>query len=30
MRGMQVFLDPQDLVRATQAKIAALGAGGEK
>jgi Cys-tRNA(Pro)/Cys-tRNA(Cys) deacylase len=30
MRGMQVFLDPQDLVRATQAKVAAIGAGEEK
>lgn len=25
MRGMQVFLAPQDLVRATQAKVASIG-----
>jgi hypothetical protein len=30
MRGIQVFLDPQDLVCATQAKVAAIGAGEEK
>jgi Cys-tRNA(Pro)/Cys-tRNA(Cys) deacylase len=29
MRGMQVFLTPQDLARATQAMVAAIGAGVE-
>jgi Cys-tRNA(Pro)/Cys-tRNA(Cys) deacylase len=29
MRGMQVFLTPQDLARATQAKVAPIGAGNE-
>ncbi len=27
MRGMQLFLAPQDLVRATQAKVVAMGEG---
>ena len=30
MRGMQVFLTPPDLLRATQAKVATIGVGNEK
>jgi Cys-tRNA(Pro)/Cys-tRNA(Cys) deacylase len=29
MRGMQLFVNPQDLSRATEAKVAAIGATGE-
>ncbi len=30
MRGMQLFLTPPDLLRATQAKVATIGVGSEK
>jgi Cys-tRNA(Pro)/Cys-tRNA(Cys) deacylase len=29
MRGMQLFLTPQDLARATRARVASIGAGDE-
>jgi prolyl-tRNA editing enzyme YbaK/EbsC (Cys-tRNA(Pro) deacylase) len=30
MRGMQLFIQPQDLARATRAKVAAIGLAGEE
>jgi hypothetical protein len=30
MRGMQLFIKPLDLARATRAKVVAIGAGNEK